>query len=112
MIKHQIKGRNNKYIVELYWGIEGWLPKVSDIIMHNIWTFMKEYNERFIQLVEDYYGIDLENDPLETILRFYIDTGLFVIKGQINDYALRRMKVIAKHYRDEMTNESYQITGE
>lgn len=112
MARNFIKGRDGSYFVEFHWGKEGWLPKISDMIMISIWAFMKEYNERFIQMVNDWYGVDLENDNMEVILRFFIETELITIQGNLTQYAIKKMKLIAKHLRDMMTNEAYAITLE
>lgn len=107
-----MKGRDGAYTVTFEWGKEGWLPKISDMIMMSIWEFMKQYNERFLEMVKDWYGIDLESDSLDEILRFYIDYDLIKIEGKLTQYAIRKIKLIAKSFRDMMTNESYAITAE
>lgn len=105
-----IRGRNGQYIMDFRWGLEGWLPLISQIISVSIWDFMFAYGNRFLELVKEYYGIDLELASLDEVALFYIQTGLVVIEtkkgGKLTDYAVRQAKLIIKTYRDIMINES------
>lgn len=110
MMTRTIKGRDGSYIVDFRWGIDGWLPIISQAISVNIWDFIFAYGNRFLEMVSAYYGVDLEFDPLDKILQFYIDTGLIHIEvrkgGKLTDYAIRQVKAITKFYRDVMIQES------
>lgn len=105
-----IKGRNGEYIVDFRWGLEGWLPEISQSLPVSIWEFMFAYANRFIEMVKQYYGIDLELASLDEVALFYINTGLIVIEtragGKLTNYAVRQIKAIVKFYRDLMVNES------
>lgn len=109
-LKRTIRGRNGEYVIHFNWGKEDWLPMIGNFLMISIWDFIFSYSNRFVELVQQYYGIDLELASMDDVAIFFIQTGLIEIEtkkgGKLTDYAVRQAKAIVKAYRDIMINES------